>query len=115
MKTRGQIDAKDIADVRAVFSEEEMAGAVDTLTIGLSRELAARKIRVNNIAPGGVETEGSITLGMIGSDMEKNIVAQTPLGRIGQPQDIAKIALFLGSDDSAWVTGERIQGSGGLR
>ncbi|WP_413559003.1 SDR family NAD(P)-dependent oxidoreductase [Bdellovibrio sp. HCB209] len=90
-------------------------GAVDTLTIGLSRELAGRKIRVNNIAPGGVETEGSITLGMIGSDMEKNIVAQTPLGRIGQPQDIAKIALFLGSDDSAWVTGERIQGAGGLR
>lgn len=90
-------------------------GAVDTLTIGLSRELAGRKIRVNNIAPGGVDTEGAKTLGMIGSDMEKQIVAQTPLGRIGQPQDIAKIATFLASDDSAWVTGERIQGSGGLR
>lgn len=90
-------------------------GAVDTLTIGLSRELAGRKIRVNNIAPGGVETEGSKTLGMIGSDMETQIVAQTPLGRIGQPNDIAKIALFLASDDSGWVTGERIQGAGGLR
>lgn len=90
-------------------------GAVDTMTIGLARELAPRKIRVNNIAPGGVDTEGSNTLGMIGSDMEKQIVAQTPLGRIGQPNDIAKIAVFLASDDSAWVTGERIQGSGGLR
>lgn len=90
-------------------------GAVDTMTIGLARELALRKIRVNNIAPGGVHTEGSVTLGMIGSDMEKNIVAQTPLGRIGQPQDIAKIAVFLASDDAGWVTGERIHGSGGLR
>ncbi|MFS4459131.1 SDR family NAD(P)-dependent oxidoreductase [Bdellovibrio sp. HCB2-146] len=90
-------------------------GAVDTMTIGLARELAGRKIRVNNIAPGGIETEGSITLGMIGSDLEKQIVAQTPLGRIGQPQDIAKIALFLASDDSGWVTGERIHGSGGYR
>lgn len=90
-------------------------GAVDTMTIGLARELAPRKIRVNNIAPGGVNTEGARTLGMIGSDMEKQIVAQTPLGRIGQPQDIAKIALFLASDDSGWMTGERVQGSGGLR
>ncbi|MBX2995313.1 MAG: glucose 1-dehydrogenase [Bdellovibrionaceae bacterium] len=90
-------------------------GAVDTMTIGLARELAPRKIRVNNIAPGGVNTEGAVTLGMIGSDMEKSIVAQTPLGRIGQPQDIAKIALFLASDDSGWMTGERLQGSGGLR
>jgi 3-oxoacyl-[acyl-carrier protein] reductase len=90
-------------------------GAVDTLTIGLSRELAGRKIRVNNIAPGGVDTEGAKTLGMIGSDMEKNIVAQTPLGRIGQPEDISRIALFLASDESGWLTGERIQASGGLR
>lgn len=90
-------------------------GAVDTLTIGLSRELAGRKIRVNNIAPGGVDTEGAKTLGMIGGEMEKQIVAQTPLGRIGQPDDIAKIAVFLASDDSGWVTGERISGSGGLR
>lgn len=117
-------DGGSIINVSSVVSTSPMPGtaiyaatkgAVDTLTIGLARELAARKIRVNNIAPGGVHTEGSVTLGMIGSDMEKNIVAQTPLGRIGQPQDIAKIAVFLASDDSGWVTGERIQGSGGLR
>ncbi len=90
-------------------------GAVDTMTIGLARELAGRKIRVNNIAPGGVNTEGAQALGMIGSDMETHIVSQTPLGRIGQPQDIAKIAVFLASDDAGWVTGERIQGSGGFR
>ncbi len=90
-------------------------GAVDTMTIGLARELAGRKIRVNNIAPGGVNTEGAQALGMIGSDMETHIVSQTPLGRIGQPQDIAQIAVFLASDDAGWVTGERIQGSGGFR
>jgi 3-oxoacyl-[acyl-carrier protein] reductase len=90
-------------------------GAVDTMTIGLARELAGRKIRVNNIAPGGVDTEGAKTLGMIGSEMENHIVAQTPLGRIGQPQDIAKVALFLASDDSGWLTGERLQAAGGLR
>ncbi|QDK47587.1 oxidoreductase [Bdellovibrio sp. ZAP7] len=117
-------DGGSIINVSSVVSTSPMPGtaiyaatkgAVDTMTIGLARELAGRKIRVNNIAPGGVETEGSRTLGMIGSDMEKNIVAQTPLGRIGQPQDIAKIALFLASDDSGWLTGERIQAAGGLR
>ena len=90
-------------------------GAVDTISIGLARELAGRNIRVNNIAPGGVETEGTVAAGVIGSDMEKQFIAQTPLGRIGQPRDIATIALFLASDDAGWVTGERIQGSGGLR
>jgi 3-oxoacyl-[acyl-carrier protein] reductase len=90
-------------------------GAVDTLTLALALELAPRNIRVNVIAPGGVETEGSHTLGMIGSDFEKQIVADTPLGRIGQPDDIAKVAVFLASDDSAWLTGERISASGGLR
>lgn len=90
-------------------------GAVDTMTIALSRELAGRNIRVNNLAPGATETEGSRALGMVGTDMEKNLVAQTPLGRLGQPQDIAKVALFLASDDSSWLTGERIQAAGGLR
>lgn len=90
-------------------------GAVDSITVGLSRELAARKIRVNNIAPGGVETEGTHTAGIIGSELEKQIITQTPLGRMGQPQDIAKIALFLASDDASWVTGERILGAGGFR
>ena len=90
-------------------------GAVDTIAIGLGKELAARNIRVNTLSPGGVETEGSTSLGMIGSDLEKQIVAQTPLGRIGQPDDIAQVALFLASDASGWLTGERITAAGGLR
>lgn len=90
-------------------------GAIDTLTIGLSRELGARKIRVNAIAPGGVETEGVASIGILGSDFEKQMVAQTPLGRLGQPGDIAKVAVFLASDESAWITGEKISVSGGWR
>ena len=90
-------------------------GAIDTLTIGQSRELAPRKIRVNVIAPGGVETEGTHDIGMVGSDFEKQIVAGTPLGRLGQPDDIAQVAVFLASDASAWLTGERIAASGGFR
>jgi len=90
-------------------------GAVDAITGVLANELGPRKIRVNVIAPGGVETKGTHTAGVIGSDFEKQIVAQTPLGRFGQPDDIAKVAVFLASDDSAWLTGERITASGGLR
>jgi 3-oxoacyl-[acyl-carrier protein] reductase len=90
-------------------------GAVDTLTIELSRELAPRNIRVNVIAPGGVETEGTHEIGAIGSDFENQIIAQTPLGRMGQPDDIARVAVFLASDASAWLTGERISASGGFR
>jgi 3-oxoacyl-[acyl-carrier protein] reductase len=90
-------------------------GAVDTLTIALSRELASKKIRVNVIAPGGTYTEGAITAGVVGSDLEKSIIAQTPLGRLGQPDDIAKIAVFLASDQSSWLTGERIGAAGGFR
>jgi 3-oxoacyl-[acyl-carrier protein] reductase len=88
--------------------------AVDSITKSLARELASRKIRVNAIAPGGVETEGTHTVGMIGSDFEKQIVAATPLGRLGQPEDIARLALHLASDEAAWLTGERITASGGL-
>jgi 3-oxoacyl-[acyl-carrier protein] reductase len=90
-------------------------GAIDTLTVGLSRELGARNIRVNAIAPGGVETEGLTTIGVKGSELEKLMIAQTPLGRLGQPDDIAKVAVFLASDDSAWLTGEKISASGGWR
>jgi 3-oxoacyl-[acyl-carrier protein] reductase len=81
----------------------------------LARELGPRKIRVNAINPGVVETEGTHRGGIIGSDFEKNAMAQTPLGRTGQPRDIASIAVFLASDDSAWVTGEKLIASGGLR
>ncbi|MDQ7246407.1 glucose 1-dehydrogenase [Dongia sedimenti] len=88
-------------------------GALDSVTRVLAVELGSRKIRVNTIAPGGVDTEGARTLGMIGSDMEKQLVAATPLGRIGQPDDIGKLAVFLASEQSGWVTGERIAASGG--
>jgi 3-oxoacyl-[acyl-carrier protein] reductase len=90
-------------------------GAVDAITGVLARELGPRKIRVNAISPGGVVTEGTHTFGLIGSDFEKALVAQTPLGRIGQPEDIASIAVFLASEDSGWLTGELILASGGLR
>jgi 3-oxoacyl-[acyl-carrier protein] reductase len=90
-------------------------GAVDTITRGLATELGPRKIRVNSIAPGGVETEGTHTAGIIGSDFEKQMVSSTPLGRLGQPDDIARVAVFLASDDSQWVSGERITAAGGFR
>jgi 3-oxoacyl-[acyl-carrier protein] reductase len=90
-------------------------GAVDAITQVLAKELGAKKIRVNSINPGMVETEGVHAAGFIGSDFEKNAVAQTPLGRIGQPNDIATVAAFLASDDSAWLTGELLKVGGGLR
>ena len=89
-------------------------GAVSTITRVLANELGPRKIRVNSINPGGVETEGTHTVGMIGSDFETQIIAQTPLGRLGQPQDIAPVAAFLASPESGWITGEIIQVAGGL-
>jgi len=90
-------------------------GAVDAITGVLSRELGPKKIRVNALNPGMIETEGTHTAGIIGSDMETGVVAQTPLGRIGQPQDIATIAVFLASDDSYWLTGEQLYAGGGVR
>ena len=90
-------------------------GAVDSITRGLAKELATRNIRVNAIAPGGVETEGTHRIGVIGSDFQKQMVADTPLGRLGQPEDIARVAVFLASEDAQWLTGERITASGGLR
>jgi 3-oxoacyl-[acyl-carrier protein] reductase len=90
-------------------------GAVDAITGVLARELGPRKIRVNSINPGMVETEGTQSAGMIGSDFEKWAVSQTPLGRIGQPDDIASIAVFLASDESGWLTGEQLLAGGGTR
>jgi len=90
-------------------------GAVDAITGVLARELGPRKIRVNALNPGMVETEGTHSAGFMGSDFEKGVVAQTPLGRVGQPGDIASIAVFLASEDSAWLTGERILAGGGFR
>jgi 3-oxoacyl-[acyl-carrier protein] reductase len=90
-------------------------GAVDAITGVLARELGPRKIRVNTINPGMVETEGTVSAGFIGSDFEKALLPQVPLGRTGRPGDIASIAVFLASDDSAWLTGEQLLASGGLR
>jgi 3-oxoacyl-[acyl-carrier protein] reductase len=90
-------------------------GAVDAVTHVLAKELGPRQIRVNSINPGMVETEGTHTSGIIGTDFQKTFEAQTPLGRIGQPEDIAPIAVFLASRDSGWMTGETLLASGGLR
>jgi len=89
--------------------------AVDAVTRVLAKELGARKIRVNSINPGGVNTEGTRTGGIVGSDFEKQAVAQTPLGRFGQPEDVAPVAVFLASQASGWLTGEVLTASGGLR
>jgi 3-oxoacyl-[acyl-carrier protein] reductase len=90
-------------------------GAVDAITGVLARELGPKNIRVNAINPGMVETEGVQAAGFLESDFEKATVAQTPLGRLGQPGDIASVAVFLASDDSGWLTGEHILAGGGLR
>jgi len=97
----------------AVYSGTK--GAVDAITGVFSREFGQKKIRVNSINPGIIETEGVHAAGFIGSDFEKAAVAQTPLGRIGQPDDIASVAVFLASDDSAWLSGEQLLATGGMR
>jgi 3-oxoacyl-[acyl-carrier protein] reductase len=97
----------------AVYSGTK--GAVDAITGVLSRELGPKKIRVNSINPGLVETEGTHSGGFIGSDFEKAAIAMTPLGRTGKPDEIASIAVFLASENSAWITGEQLLATGGLR
>jgi 3-oxoacyl-[acyl-carrier protein] reductase len=89
--------------------------AVDAITGVLGRELGPKRIRVNSINPGVVNTEGTRTQNIIGSDFEKWAVDQTPLGRIGRPDDIAGVAVFLASDDARWLTGEVILATGGMR
>jgi 3-oxoacyl-[acyl-carrier protein] reductase len=89
-------------------------GALDSITRVLAAELGPRNIRVNTIAPGMVESEGAHSAGFIGSDFQKLAVANTPLGRLGQPDDIADIAVFLASDDSRWLTGDRLTAAGGF-
>jgi 3-oxoacyl-[acyl-carrier protein] reductase len=89
--------------------------ALEGVTATLAQELGARQIRVNAINPGPVETEGVHAAGLAGSDFMAQMVAKTPLGRIGQPQDIAPLAVFLASDDSSWMTGETLSATGGMR
>ncbi|WNL44922.1 glucose 1-dehydrogenase [Dyella sp. BiH032] len=109
----GSLVTRIVPPASAVYSGTK--GAVDAITGVLSRELGPRQIRVNALNPGMVETEGTHTAGFIGSDFHKEAVAHTPLGRIGQPQDIASIAVFLASDDSYWLTGEKLYAGGGVR
>src|SRR5262249_6433553 len=89
-------------------------GALETLTAALAKELGPRRIRVNAVAPGSAVTEGTDRIGLAGSELEKAMAAATPLGRLGQPDDIAPLVAFLASDDSALMTGERISASEGL-
>jgi 3-oxoacyl-[acyl-carrier protein] reductase len=90
-------------------------GAVDAITGVLSKELGPKQIRVNTVNPGVVETEGTHTAGIIGSDLANWAISNTPMGRIGKPEDIANIVSFLASDDSHWVSGQDIIASGGMR
>ena len=114
----------NIINISSGASKSPMAGvslysaskaALDAITISLSKELGAKHVRINSILPGATETEGAASAGVTaGSDYEKMFVANTPLGRRGQPSDIAKAAVFLASDDAAWITGEQISVSGGM-
>jgi 3-oxoacyl-[acyl-carrier protein] reductase len=90
-------------------------GALDAITGVLAKELGPRKIRVNSVNPGIVDTEGTQSAGFIGSDFEKGLIAQTPLGRAGRVDDIASVVTFFASDDAKWITGERVITGGGLR
>jgi len=97
----------------AVYSGTK--GAVDSITGVLSKELGARQIRVNSVNPGVIVTEGTTSSGVIGSDLEKFVIETTPLGRVGQPDEVADAVVFLASDESRWVSGEHIRVAGGLR
>jgi 3-oxoacyl-[acyl-carrier protein] reductase len=97
----------------AVYSATK--AAVDAITKSLAKELGPKQIRVNSINPGMIETEGTHTAGFIGGDFHKGVETQTPLGRIGQPQDVATVATFLASSDSGWITGETFLTAGGFR
>jgi 3-oxoacyl-[acyl-carrier protein] reductase len=108
----GSVAAKGVP-AASVYSATK--GAVDSVTLALSKELGPRNIRVNSLNPGMIETEGAHAAGIMGSDFEKKAAADTPLGRIGQADDVATVAAFLASDDSAWLTGQTIQASGGAR
>lgn len=117
-------DGGSIVNISSVVSRSPVAGgsvysatkgAVDALTRALAAELGPKKIRVNTVNPGMVETEGTHGAGITESDFRKTVEAQTPLGRIGQPKDIAPAVVYLASEDSSWVTGETLFVSGGMR
>ena len=107
----GSIASRNATPGAVVYSATK--SALETVTRILAKELGPRKIRVNNINPGYTETEGVVSMGIQGSDMAKEMVAQTALGRPGRPEDIAPVAVFLASDRSGWITGESLVASGG--
>jgi 3-oxoacyl-[acyl-carrier protein] reductase len=109
----GSVASEQTPPTSAVYSGTK--GAVDTITRVLAKELGPKKIRVNSVNPGPVVTEGFKTAGFEGSEFEKQMLQNTPLGRIGQPDDIAAVVTFLASDDSRWVSGSLIQAAGGMR
>jgi 3-oxoacyl-[acyl-carrier protein] reductase len=109
----GSVASRLTPPMSSVYSATK--GAVDAVTAVLAKELGPRKIRVNSINPGGVDTEGVQSAGIVGSDFQKQMVAATPLGRFGQPEDIAPVAVFLASQNSGWLTGETLLASGGYR
>ncbi len=106
----GSVVASGFANA-AVYSATK--GAVNTITGSLAKELGPKKIRVNALNPGLIETEGTQAAGVIGSDFEKQAEAGTPLGRIGQPNDVASVAAFLASDEAGWLSGQTVYASGG--
>ncbi|TXC71333.1 glucose 1-dehydrogenase [Sphingomonas ginsenosidivorax] len=111
----------NIGSVNSVAGQAGMSvysgtkGAIDTITRSLAAELAPRNIRVNTLAPGATETEGIRSAGVMGSPFEQHVIDRTLLGRFGTPEDVAKVAVFLASDDAAWVTGEWLSASGGYK
>jgi 3-oxoacyl-[acyl-carrier protein] reductase len=109
----GSVASRLTPPMSSVYSATK--GAVDAVTAVLAKELGPRKIRVNSINPGGVDTEGVQSTGIVGSDFQKQMVAATPLGRFGQPEDIAPVAVFLASQNSGWLTGETLLASGCYR
>ncbi|MES1179079.1 MAG: glucose 1-dehydrogenase [Myxococcales bacterium] len=109
----GSVVSRSTPPNSAVYTATK--GAVDAITGVLSREFGSRKIRVNSINPGMIDTEGARTAGFIGSDFEKAIAAQAPFGRAGQPDEVADVAVFLASKESRWLTGEQLLVSGGMR
>jgi 3-oxoacyl-[acyl-carrier protein] reductase len=109
----GSVASEQTPPMSVVYSGTK--SAVDAITRVLAKELGPRKIRVNAVNPGPVETEGFKASGVEGSDFEKQMLQSTPLGRLGNPQDIATVVAFLASEDARWVTGSLIQAAGGMR
>jgi 3-oxoacyl-[acyl-carrier protein] reductase len=109
----GSVVSEQTPPMSAVYSGTK--GAVDVITRVFAKELGPKKIRVNAVNPGPVVTEGFKSAGFDGSDFAKQMVQTTPLGRIGQPDDIASVVAFLASDDARWITGSLLQAAGGMR